>query len=74
MDVGAEVIQVFGDSKVVIHQLTEDYDCASDNLHPYFVRSHDLMARFRQVTLTWFPWEQNVKENKLAQVASGYAA
>ena len=72
MDAGAEVIQVFGDSKVVIRQLTEDYDCASDNLHPYFVKCHDLMARFWQVTLTWLPREWNGDANKLAQVASGY--
>ena len=72
LDAGADVIQVFGDLKVVIRQLTEDYDCASDNLHPYFVRCHDLMARFRQVTLTWLPREQNVNANKLAQVTSGY--
>ena len=72
MDAGADVIQVFGDLKVVIRQLTEDYDCASDNLHPYFVKCHDLMARFWLVMLTWLPGEQNGDANKLAQVASGY--
>ena len=72
LDAGAEVIQIFGDSKVVIRQLTEDYDCVSDNLHSYFVKCHDLMAMFRQVTLTWLPREQNVDANRLAQVTSGY--
>jgi len=57
LDASAEVVEVFGESKVVIHQLTEDYECISDNLYPYFVKCHDLMAKFRQVTLTWLPWE-----------------
>ena len=52
--------------------LTEDYDCASDNLHSYFLKCHGLMSRFRQVTLTWLPRERNGDANKLAQVASGY--
>jgi ribonuclease HI len=66
LDAGAEVIQIFSDSKDVIHQLTEDYDCVSDNLHPYFVKCHHLMARFCQVTLTWLPREWNVEANRLA--------
>ena len=57
LEAGAEVIQIFGDSKVVIRQLMEDYDYVSDNLHPYFVKCHDLMARFWLVTLTWLPGE-----------------
>ena len=72
MGARAEVIQIFGDSKVVICQLTEDYDCGSDNLHPYFVKCHDLMAKFHQVTLTWIPREQNGEANRLVQVASEY--
>ncbi|XP_039855436.1 uncharacterized protein LOC120713568 [Panicum virgatum] len=72
LDAGAEVVEIFGDSKVVIRQLTEDYDCVSDNLYPYFIKCHDLMVKFRQVMLTWIPREQNGDANRLAQVASGY--
>ena len=72
MDVGVEVIQIFSDSKVVIRQLAKDYDCANDNLYPYFVKCQNLMAKFRQVNLTWLPREQNDEANRLAQVASGY--
>ena len=43
LEAGAEAIEIFGDSKVVIHQLTEDYNCASDLLHPYFIKCQDLM-------------------------------
>lgn len=72
LDAGAEVIEVFGDSKVVNRQLTEDYDCVRDNLYPYFIKCINLMMKFRQVTLTWLPREQNDEANKLGQVASGY--
>jgi ribonuclease HI len=72
LDASAEVIEVFGDSKVVIHQLTEGYDCVSNNLYPYFVKCLDLMMKFRQVSLTWLPREQNGEANRLAHVTSGY--
>ena len=72
LDAGAEMVEAFGDLRVVIRQLTEDYDCVSDNLYPYFVKCQNLMAKFCQVNLTWLPREQNDEANRLAQVASGY--
>ena len=66
LDAGAEMVEAFGDSRVVIRQLTEDYDYVSDNLYPYFVKCQNLMAKFRQVNLTWLPREQNDEANRLA--------
>ena len=66
------MVEVFGDSRVVIRQLAEDYDCVSDNLLPYFVNCREMMAKFRQVTLTWIPRDQNDEANRLVQVTFGY--
>ncbi|PUV26726.1 hypothetical protein PAHAL_J032900 [Panicum hallii] len=35
---GAEAVEVFGDSKLVISQLTEDYRCESELLFPLWVQ------------------------------------
>ena len=72
LDAGAEVVEVFCDSKVVINHLTEDYNCASDLLYPYFVKCQNLMSMFRFITLYWIPREQNAEANKAAQLVFGY--
>jgi len=72
LEAGAEAVEIFGDSKVVINQLTKDYNYASHFLYPYFVECQNLMAKFRFLTVTWIPREQNCDANILAQIASGY--
>ena len=51
LDAGTEAVEVFGDSKVVINHLTEEYNCASDILYPYFVKCLNLMTKFCFITL-----------------------
>jgi ribonuclease HI len=72
LDAGTEAVEVFGDCKVVINNLTEEYNCASDLLYPYFVKCQNLMSMFCFITLYWIPREQNAEANKAAQLASGY--
>jgi ribonuclease HI len=40
----AEVVEVFGDSKLVISQLTEEYKCESESLFPVRMQCHELMT------------------------------
>ena len=37
LEVGAEAVEAFGDSRVAINQSTEDFNCASDLLYPYLL-------------------------------------
>jgi ribonuclease HI len=37
LEAGAEVVEIFGDSKLVISQLIEEYRCESELLFPLWV-------------------------------------
>jgi ribonuclease HI len=46
LEAGAKVVEVFGDSKLVISQLTEEYRCESESLFPLWMRCRELMTQF----------------------------
>ncbi|KAK1643646.1 hypothetical protein QYE76_061451 [Lolium multiflorum] len=48
LEAGAEAVEIFGDSKLVISQLTEEYKCESESLFPLWVQCRELMAQFRK--------------------------
>jgi ribonuclease HI len=45
----AEAVEVFGDSKLVISQLTEEYRCESESLFPLWMQCRELMIQFRYI-------------------------
>ncbi|KAK1628906.1 hypothetical protein QYE76_003221 [Lolium multiflorum] len=47
LEAGAEAVEIFGDSKLVISQLTEEYKCESESLFPFWIQCRELMAQFR---------------------------
>jgi ribonuclease HI len=44
LEAGAEAVEVFGDSKLVISQLTEEYRCESELLFPLWMQCRELMT------------------------------
>jgi ribonuclease HI len=74
LEAGAEVVEVFRDSKLVISQLTEEYRCESESLFPLWMQCRELMTQFRYKNFYWIPRSQNAEANDLAQKASGYKA
>jgi ribonuclease HI len=46
LEAGVEAVEVFGDSKLVVSQLTEEYRCESESLFPLWMRCHELMTQF----------------------------
>jgi ribonuclease HI len=72
LEAGAKVVEIFGDSKLVISQLIEEYRCESELLFPLWVQCQELMAQFRYKNFYWIPRIQNSEANDLAQMASGY--
>jgi hypothetical protein len=72
LEVGAETVEIFRDSKLVISQLTEEYRCESKLLFSLWVQCQELMAQFRYTKFYWIPRTHNSKANDLAQMASGY--
>jgi ribonuclease HI len=74
LEARAEKVEVFGDSKLVISQLTEEYRCESELLFPLWMQCRELMTQFRYINFYWIPKSQNAEANDLAQKASGYKA
>jgi ribonuclease HI len=74
LQAGAEAVKIFGDSKLVISQLTEEYRCKSESLFPLWVQCLELMAQFRYINFCWIPRIQNSEANDLAQMALGHKA
>jgi ribonuclease HI len=54
-EAGAEAVEVFGDSKLVISQLTEEYRCESESLFPLWMQCRELMIQFRYINFYWIP-------------------
>jgi ribonuclease HI len=71
-EAGAEAVEVFGDSKLVISQLTEEYRCESELLFPLWIQCQELIAQFRYINFYWILRARNAEANDLAQLASGY--
>jgi ribonuclease H / adenosylcobalamin/alpha-ribazole phosphatase len=65
LEAGVEVVEVFGDSKLVISQLTEEYRCESESLFPLWIQCRELMTQFRYINFDWVPRSQNAEANDL---------
>jgi ribonuclease HI len=74
LEAGVEAVEVFGDSKLVVSQLTEEYRCESKSLFPLWMQHRELMTQFRYINFYWIPISQNAQANDLAQKALGYKA
>jgi len=72
LEAGAEAVEIFGDSKLVISQLTKEYRCESEALFPIWVQCRELMSQFRYINFHWIHRTLNTEANSLAQMASGY--
>jgi ribonuclease H / adenosylcobalamin/alpha-ribazole phosphatase len=74
VEAGAEPVEVFEDSKLVISQLTEEYMCESGSLFLLWMQCRELVTRFRYINFYWIPRSQNAEANDLGQKAKGYMA
>jgi hypothetical protein len=66
LEAGAEAMEIFLDSKLVISQLTEDCRCESELLFPLWVQCQELMTQFRYINFYWIPRARNSEANDLA--------
>jgi ribonuclease HI len=49
LEVGVEAVEVFGDLKLVVSQLTEEYKCESKSLFPLWMQCRELMTQFKYI-------------------------
>jgi ribonuclease HI len=71
VEASAEAVEVFGDSKLVISQLTEEYRCESKSLFQLWMQCRELMSQFRYINFYWIPRSQNAEANTLHKRLQG---
>ncbi|XP_021823317.1 uncharacterized protein LOC110764618 [Prunus avium] len=64
-------VLVYGDSQLVINQLTGEYQCTSENLIMYYVAALNTTDDFSRISFVHVPRAENHEANEMAQVASG---
>ena len=72
-----EVIEVQGDSKLVINQLSGTWMCNAEHLYSKYEEAKQLMSQCATVQLTWIPREKNQTADRLSNDAmntEGYKA
>jgi len=71
-EVQADVVEIFGDSMLVINQLAGSYKCQSEVLIAYYEKCVQLLKEFRDFRLEHIPRLHSEEANRLAQHALGY--
>ncbi|XP_015932972.1 uncharacterized protein LOC107459263 [Arachis duranensis] len=69
---GVKNVEIFGDSQLVVRQVSLEYRCVSKNLRKYFNVATELLSKFDNVIVRHVPRELNQEANELAQIASRY--
>ena len=62
-------LQVYGDSKLVICQLSGEWRVRDKKLAPLYLAAKTMADEFRSVRFTWVPREQNREADRLSYVA-----
>ncbi|XP_058765240.1 uncharacterized protein LOC131638694 [Vicia villosa] len=70
IDLRNKLLEVYGDSALVIHQVNKEWDTRDANLTPYRDLIPELMAEFETITFTHIPREENQRADALATLSS----
>ncbi|CAL2255640.1 unnamed protein product [Prunus armeniaca] len=63
-------VLVYGDSQLVINQLTGEYQYTRENLTLYYVTALNTAGEFSRISFVYVPRAENHEANEMAQVAS----
>ena len=67
---GAENIQVYSDSQLIINQVQGEYQAKDDSMIQYLAVAQRLISKFKSCKLTQIPREQNSQADALANLGS----
>jgi len=70
-EIKADVVEIFRDSMLVVHQLIGKYDCNNGIMRVYHEECLELLKELKVVSIEHIPKMHNEEANKLAQT-SGY--
>jgi ribonuclease HI len=66
LELGCKRIKVFGDSQLVIYQLSKHYRCKSSGLIPLYQQACKLLTQFEEYHLNWIPRDKNSRADAAA--------
>ena len=69
---GVKHVEAFGDSLLVVQQVSKVCQCYSGSLNAYLDKCLDIISSFDEFVIRHLPREENRQANALAQQASGY--
>ena len=69
---GVKHVEAYGDSLLVVQQVSKVCQCYNGSLNTYLDRCLDIISCFDEFVIRRIPRDSNKKENALAQQASGY--
>ena len=69
LEIRVSFIEIYGDSKLIINQLSLQYDMKHEDLKSYFAYARQLMERFNSVMLEHIPRIENKRANALVNLA-----
>ena len=70
IEMGISQLETFGDSKLVINQILEQYDVKKEDLVPYCKYGKKLLANFEAITLEHIPRKENRQADVLANLVT----
>ena len=62
LELDCKHIKLFGDSQLVIYQLSGRYSCKSTGLIPLYQQARKLLNQFEGYALHWIPRHKNSRE------------
>jgi len=62
-------VLVFGDSQLVIRQMSGEYEVRAEHLKAYRAHLAELTAQFEEVRFHWVPREENQRADELSKAA-----
>ncbi|GKV02584.1 hypothetical protein SLEP1_g15006 [Rubroshorea leprosula] len=71
VELKVSMVEVIGDSQLVLKQLSGEYKCTSLALALYFALAVQLLEEFDDVSIRHVPRDQNYEVNEMAHIASG---
>ncbi|KAM2645192.1 hypothetical protein EV1_018762 [Malus domestica] len=73
IDMEITMLEVYGNSKLIINQLLIEYEVRKDDLVPYFWLATQLLQKFEAMTLEHVPRKENQMAYAVANLASSMA-
>ncbi|MFZ4648275.1 MAG: ribonuclease HI family protein [Patescibacteria group bacterium] len=68
-EIGADEVDCFLDSELVVKQLKREYKVKNQELAPLFLKIHNISLDFKKLTFTHIPREKNKEADTLANEA-----